>query len=183
MDNSTVTLQQPENMVDDTNLQESIPAEASETEMKEAVTPSLNSDGSEEVVEYEEQPIEEKPPEEDVIERPYKLRDLRDKDLWPLLNILKKIDIRECKESLLAIVSKEKSVREVGILTAMDMAAIFIGNLGRAQNEIYEFWSDLSGIPVKDIQEMEFGTLPMMIMDTFTSMKGVSFFKVLFKLL
>ena len=36
---------------------------------------------------------------------------------------------------------------------------------------------------VEEIEEMEFGTLPMMIADTFASVKDMSFFKELFKLL
>jgi hypothetical protein len=41
----------------------------------------------------------------------------------------------------------------------------------------------LSGIPVDEIKQKEFGTLPLMIYDSFNEMKNTAFFKVLFKLL
>ena len=56
------------------------------------------------------------------------------------------------------------------------------GNL-KAFDDIYNFYSDLSGITVEEIKEMEFGTLPMMILDSFIEVKNTGFFKVLSKLL
>ena len=47
---------------------------------------------------------------EPVIERPYTLRRLKDGDLFPLLKILKKIGIRDCKEAFIQVASGEKSV-------------------------------------------------------------------------
>ena len=93
---------------------------------------------------------------EEIIERPYKLRVLKDKDLFPMLKILK---------------------------TALDMADILLGNLERAEKEIYTLWSDISGIPADEMKEMEFGTLPLMILDTFSNVRNSSFFRVLSKFL
>lgn len=131
------------------------------------------------------------------IKRLYTLRPLKDSDLFPLLQILKKLDISEFKGAFAQIteVLTEKNeeedskiiiqeiIQKIGLFVCLDMAGIFIANIGRAENEIYNFWSSLSGIPVEEMREMEFGTLPLMIMDTFKSMTGVAFFKVCFKFL
>ena len=120
--------------------------------------------------------------EEEVIERPYKLRKLKDGDLFPLLKLFRKIGLKEFKDAFMQYASG-KSLEEVGVLVILDMADVIIGNLDKVEDEVYEFWSSLSGLPVEDMKEMEFGTLPLMIYDSFNEVKNTSFFKALFKLL
>lgn len=121
--------------------------------------------------------------QEKIIERPYELRDLKDRDLFPMLNILKKIGIKDFKSAFIQVAGGEKKIKDVGVLVAVDMADILIGNLPKVEEEVYSLWSDISGIPVEEIKEMEFGTLPLMITDTFSKVRNTSFFKVLSKLL
>lgn len=124
-----------------------------------------------------------------VVERPYTLRTLKDKDLFPMLKILKKIGIKDFKDAFIQsrsdkqAVDGEEVVKNIGILTAFDIADILLGNLEKAEIEIYAMWSDISGIPTDEMKEMEFGTLPLMIMDTFSNVRNSSFFKVLSKFL
>ena len=73
--------------------------------------------------------------------------------------------------------------KQIGILASFDLADILIGNLAKVENEVYDLYSDMSGIPVDDMKEMEFGTLPLMIYDSFGEVKNTAFFKVLSKLL
>lgn len=120
---------------------------------------------------------------ESIIERQYTLRRLRDSDLFPLLKILKKIGIRDCKEAFIQVASGEKTLKQIGIMATFDIADILIGNLAKVENETYEMWSDISGIPADEIREMEFGTLPLMIMDTFSEARNTSFFRVLSRFL
>lgn len=120
---------------------------------------------------------------EEVEVRPYTLRKFKDGDLFPLLNILKKIGIKDCKEAFIQVATGDKTVKQVGILAAFDMADIFIGNLPKAETEIYALYADMAGITVDQIKEMEFGTLPLMIYDSFHEVKNTSFFKVLSRLL
>lgn len=130
----------------------------------------------------EEIPVEELL-EEVVIERPYTLRRLKDGDLFPLLRILKKIGLKDFKAAFIQVAEGKKTLKELGATVALDIADIFIGNIEKAETEIYELWSDISGLEVEAIKEMEFGTLPLMIYDSFGEVKDTSFFKVLFKLL
>lgn len=121
-------------------------------------------------------------PLEEVIERPYTMRKLKDSDLFPLLQLLRKIGLQNFKQSFIQE-TEGKTVKAVGITVVLDMADIIIANLGTASDDIYEMWSGLSGIPVNEMKEMEFGTLPLMIYDTFNEVKNTSFFKVLSKFL
>ena len=120
---------------------------------------------------------------EEVIERPYTLRKFNDGDLFPILKILKKIGIKDCKEAFVQVASGEKTLKQIGILASFDLADILIGNLTKVEEEVYSLYSDMSGLAVDDIRAMEFGTLPLMIMDSFNEVKNTSFFKVLSKLL
>lgn len=117
------------------------------------------------------------------IERPYTLRKFKDGDLSIWLRILKKIGIKDCKEAFIQVMSGEKSLRDVGILASFDLADVLIGNLPKIDEEVYSLYSDLSGIPVEEIKEMEFGTLPLMIYDSLREVKNTAFFKVLSRLL
>ena len=131
----------------------------------------------------QEAPVSENQEVEEIVERPYTLRKLKDKDLFPLLNILKKIGIKDCKEAFIQVASGEKTVKQIGIMASFDLADILIGNLPYVLDEAYELWSDISGISVDEIKDMEFGTLPLMIIDTFSEARNTSFFKVLSKFL
>lgn len=127
--------------------------------------------------------------QEEVIERPYKLRVLKDRDLFPMLKILKRIGIKDFKDAFIQSRSDKQAVdgkevvKNIGILTALDIADILLGNLERAETEIYALWSDISGIQADEMKEMEFGTLPLMILDTFSNVRNSSFFRVLSKFL
>lgn len=115
--------------------------------------------------------------------RGYELRDLKDKDVFLMLKILKKVGIGNFKQAFYQMVSEEKAVKDIGIDVALDMADILIGNIENAEKEIYSLWGELSGLEPKEIKEMEFGTLPLMIMDTFSRARNTSFFRVVSKLL
>lgn len=121
--------------------------------------------------------------EEEIIERPYKLRKLKDGDLIPLLGLFRKLGLREFRE-VVDRAAHGGNIEEIGLNAIMDVGAVIIENLeGAAGEAIYDFWSGLSGIPVEEIREMEFGTLPLMIYDSFSEVKNTGFFKVLAKLL
>ena len=121
--------------------------------------------------------------EVEIIERPYTLRKLKDGDLIPLLGLFRKLGLKEFKD-VVGRVANGGSVEEVGLNAIMNIGDVIIENLeGNAGEAIYDFWSGLSGIPVEEIKEMEFGTLPLMIYDSFSEVKNASFFKVLAKLL
>lgn len=146
-------------------------------DMEEKLEVIQGSEETQEVIQGSEET------KESVIERPYTLRRLKDSDLFLLIKILKKINIKDCKEAFIQVASGEKSVKQIGIMASFDIADILIGNLAKVEDEIYELWSDLSGIPAEEIKGMEFGTLPLMIMDTFSEARNTSFFRVLSRFL
>lgn len=181
MDN-TFTLQ-PEEVKDNTDLQKNTGIKQVETEedCHEDCEGCENCfECSKNIVNIQENQQEPEIPTE------YKLRPLKDKDLFPMLQILRKVGIGKFKSVFSHFMEEKKdnnkkSKEEMGMEAVVEAVEILVSNIPNAETEIYNLWSELSGIKAEIIREMEFGTLPMMIMDTFMNARGTSFFKVLSK--
>lgn len=115
-------------------------------------------------------------------ERPYTLRRLKDKDIWPVLDIIGKVFPDELSAIFAQLVSREKTVEEVGVTVVMRLVASVMKNMNRVHDEVYAFLSDVSGIPAREIEGMPFGTTPMMIWDIVRSEKNNDFFEAASKL-
>lgn len=120
---------------------------------------------------------------EETIERKYELRRLKDKDLFPVIDIISKV----LPEDLITVIAnsskKGKSIEDIGKLIAARALKAILMNITKVHDELYALLSDVSGIPAKEIEEMEFGTTPMMIMDIVKNEKNSGFFSALSKLL
>jgi hypothetical protein len=119
---------------------------------------------------------------EEVTEKPYTLRRLRDRDLFPVLNIISEVFPDELSSVFVQVSTKEKSVQEVGAMAILKLVLAVLKNMDKVQDDVYSLLSDVSGIPAAEIQEMEFGTTPMMIWDIVANEKNCGFFTVLSKL-
>ena len=138
---------------------------------------------------------------EEAVERPYNLRKLQDDDLWPLLQLFRKLGIKDAKDTYAkykdsvkfnpADYATEEEAKQAleelqekkGMEIIFDLAEYVISKMDTHKDAVYEFYSGMSGIPADDIKKMEFGTLPLMIYDSFNGVKNTAFFKVLFRLL
>ena len=113
--------------------------------------------------------------------KPYTLRRLKDKDLWPVLDIIGKVFPGDLSAVFVEVATGQKSVQEVGGLVMMRMVMAVIRNMNSVREEVYAFLSDVSGIPANEIEEMEFGTTPSMIWDIVKNEKNASFFTAVSK--
>lgn len=120
--------------------------------------------------------------QEETMEKPYTLRRLVDRDLFPILHILGEVFPDDLAKIFVQVTTKEKSVQEVGATAILKMVLAVIKNMDKVQDEVYNLLSDVSGIPAEDIPEMEFGTTPNMIWDIVNNEKNNGFFRVLSKL-
>ena len=119
---------------------------------------------------------------EEAVERPYTLRRLKDKELFPVLGIISEVFPDDLSTIFITLATKEKTVREVGAMATMKIVLAILKNMNKVQDEVYALLSEVSGIPADEIGEMEFGTTPMMIWDIVNNEKNAGFFKVLSKL-
>ena len=116
------------------------------------------------------------------VERPYTLRRLKDADLWPILAIITAVFPDDLSNDVLSIASGEKKIREAGVGVFIRIMKAVLQNIDKVHDDLYALLSDVSGLSVEEIKEMEFGTTPMMIWDIFTNEKNAGFFKVVSKL-
>lgn len=120
---------------------------------------------------------------DETVERPYTLRRLKDKELFPVLGIISEVFPDDLSPIFIKLATKEKNVREVGALASVKIVLAILKNMDKVQDDVYALLSAVSGIPAEEIGEMEFGTTPMMIWDIVNNEKNAGFFKVLSKLL
>lgn len=115
-------------------------------------------------------------------EKPYTLRRLKDGDLFPILKIIAEVFPDDLASILMQITTKEKTVNEVGIVVISKLVLAVLKNIDKVHDDVYGLLSSVSGIPATEIEDMEFGTTPMMIWDIVKNEKNAGFFKVLSKL-
>ena len=120
--------------------------------------------------------------EDETVERPYTLRRLKDKELFPILKIIATVFPDDLSEVFMQVATKEKSLKDIGISVVIKLVVSVLRNINKVHDDLYALLSDVSGIPADEIEEMPFGTTPMMIWDIVKNEKNAGFFKVLSKL-
>lgn len=115
--------------------------------------------------------------------KPYKLRSLKDKDFYPMLDIITATLPDDLADVFVQLATGAKSVDEIGGMVVYKIAVSVLKNVSAIPDKIYPLLSDLSGIPADEIPEMPFGTTPSMIWDIIADAKNASFFRALSKLL
>lgn len=113
--------------------------------------------------------------------KPYKLRNLKDKDFYPMLDIITATLPDDLADVFVQLATGEKSVDEIGGMVVYKIAVSVLKNVSAIPDKIYPLLSDLSGIPADEIPEMPFGTTPSMIWDIVADAKNASFFRELSK--
>lgn len=141
-----------------------------------------------------EQTIE---PDEQTEPKPYELRGLCAKDVFPMVKIIRKIGLKDIgkafdPDEIKAItesVSEEEnatvdSIAEtVGVTVVLKIVDVILENLEAAGQEIFGFLGGLAGMTADEV-----GSLPMdvffeMLVDTFQSKEFVGFMKVVSRFL
>lgn len=120
---------------------------------------------------------------ENVTAKAYKLRSLKDKDFFPMLDIVTTVLPEDLSGVFAQLATGEKTVNEVGAVVVYKIVVAVLKNVSTMPDKIYPLLSDLSGIPADEIPDMPFGTTPGMIWDIVKDAKNASFFKELSKLL
>lgn len=113
--------------------------------------------------------------------RNYTLRRLKDKDLWPVLDIIGQVFPGDLSTVFAQIMTGDRNIEQVGAEVVMKLVVAVIRNMNKVQDDVYALLSDVSGLTPEEIQDMEFGTTPLMIWDIVKNEKNASFFGVVSK--
>ncbi len=113
----------------------------------------------------------------------YELRRLSSKDIFPLSKIISKIGIKEFSTAFQNADLSSGNTTAIGLAVFLDVAGIVLENLSACEKEIYTFLADLSGISVKELQDISLADFMQMIVDVVQKEEFADFFKVVSKLL
>ena len=125
----------------------------------------------------------------------FELRGLKSSDLFPMFTILSKIGIKDFKETISpdSIQNMIKSFRNddqgdqenseitttvLGFSIMIDVLEVILKNLPKCEKDISQFLSNLSGMTVEDIADLDMGTFTEMIIAVLKKDEFKDFFKV-----
>lgn len=128
-------------------------------------------------------------------EKAYELRNLTADDVFPMLQIVSKIGIREfkscfespeVKKAIASMANGKKDqgdVAAIGMTVAFDLAGVIISNLASCKNDIYLLLSQLSGMTKDEIAKLPMMTFMGMIVDVIKKDEFKDFFQLVVGLL
>lgn len=126
--------------------------------------------------------------------KPYTLKRLQSRDVFPMLRILKNIGISEMKEcfsspAVVESISKAQAsggdfdISSVGVSVVFEIAGVIVDNIPKCEHDIYAFLSQLSGLQADDIANMDAVVFFEMIVDVIKKPEFKDFIKVVSRLL
>lgn len=110
----------------------------------------------------------------------YKLRKLKSTDIVPFAKILKNIGIKEFS----SLYGKYKGLNEEEAQAAamMDIIGILLDNLEKCEADIFKFVSSMSGLKLKEVEELPPAEFMEIMVDIKNSDEFSDFFKAASKL-
>ena len=126
--------------------------------------------------------------------KPYTLRTLKSKDIFPMMKIISSVGISkfsDCfsSDSAKKLIEKAKTkekiqaedVDAIGMSVAFEVGEVILSNLPNAERYIYQLLSNLSGMSVKELEDLDMGVFFAMIMDVVRQSGFGDFFKAALK--
>lgn len=129
--------------------------------------------------------------------KPYIFRRLAAEDVFPMVNILNKIGIKEVKNfiegdgfktvlsSFMASTDEnnaEKSVEALGVSIFMELLDLLLSNLPKCEDDVFKLLSSTSNLSVEQVRKLDVVDFTEMIMDFFKKEEFKDFIKVVSKL-
>jgi len=97
------------------------------------------------------------------------MRKLKTSDLFSLSRILKKMNIKDeikvLAKDITGATSEEKKKAEQDM--EIELAMLFVENIGAAEKEIYKFFADLTGKTAADIENMDLNDFMNLVQELF----------------
>lgn len=128
-------------------------------------------------------------------EATYTLRSLQGADIFPMSAIIKKIGVKEFKnafqdEEIKDLVksinsgemSKDAAANQAGMAVILNIVDVVLGNLPRAEKDIYKFLASLSGMKPDEVAALPMATFTAMVIDVIQKDEFKDFIKVVSRL-
>ena len=128
-------------------------------------------------------------------EATYTMRSLQGADIFPMSAIIKKIGVKEFKnafqdEEIKGLVqsinngdmSKDAAANQAGMTVILNIVDVVLGNLPRAEKDIYKFLASLSGMKPDEVAALPMATFTGMVIDVIQKDEFKDFIKVVSRL-
>lgn len=128
-------------------------------------------------------------------EATYTLRSLQGADIFPMSAIIKKIGVKEFKNAFQddeikdlaksinnGDISKDAAASQAGMTVILNIVDVVLGNLPRAEKDIYKFLASLSGMKPDEIAALPMATFTGMVIDVIQKEEFKDFIKVVSRL-
>lgn len=129
-------------------------------------------------------------------EATYTLRSLQGADIFPMSAIIKKIGVKEFKNAFQdeeikdlvksinsGEISKDAAANQAGMAVILNIVDVVLGNLPRAEKDIYKFLASLSGMKPDEVAALPMATFTGMVIDVIQKDEFKDFIKVVSRLL
>ena len=128
-------------------------------------------------------------------EATYTLRSLQGADIFPMSAIIKKIGVKEFKNAFQdeeikdlvksinsGEISKDAAANQAGMVVILNIVDVVLGNLPRAEKDIYKFLASLSGMKPDEVAALPMATFTGMVIDVIQKDEFKDFIKVVSRL-
>lgn len=128
-------------------------------------------------------------------EATYTLRSLQGADIFPMSTIIKKIGVKEFKNAFQdeeikdlvksinsGEISKDAAANQAGMAVILNIVDVVLGNLPRAEKDIYKFLASLSGMKPDEVAALPMATFTGMVIDVIQKDEFKDFIKVVSRL-
>lgn len=128
-------------------------------------------------------------------EATYTLRSLQGADIFPMSAIIKKIGVKEFKNAFQdeeikdlvksinsGEISKDAAANQAGMAVILNIVDVVLGNLPRAEKDIYKFLASLSGMKPDEVAALPMATFTGMVIDVIQKNEFKDFIKVVSRL-
>lgn len=128
-------------------------------------------------------------------EATYTLRSLQGADIFPMSAIIKKIGVKEFKKAFQdeeikdlvksinsGEISKDAAANQAGMAVILNIVDVVLGNLPRAEKDIYKFLASLSGMKPDEVAALPMATFTGMVIDVIQKDEFKDFIKVVSRL-
>lgn len=128
-------------------------------------------------------------------EATYTLRSLQGADIFPMSAIIKKIGVKEFKnafqdEEIKGLVqsinngdmSRDAAASQAGMSVILNIVDVVLGNLPRAEKDIYKFLASLSGMKPNEVAALPMATFTAMVIDVIQKDEFKDFIEVVSRL-
>lgn len=128
-------------------------------------------------------------------EKAYTFRELKSKDVFLMSKIIGKIGMNEftacfekdgIKNMIASFTGENKETADfasvVGISVILEIANVILGNLPKCETEIFQMLSNVSGMSIKEVEDLDMVTFADMVIEFVKKEEFKDFIKVVSKL-